>query len=64
VQGTGAHAEHKRQERSSVIEVPTNHAEHTQKELVRILNIASGPDAYAEHTHQFLARMLSMRVRN
>jgi hypothetical protein len=53
-QGTGAHAEHTRQELMRllnicisflifqwpfIIEVPTNHAEHVRKELVRMLNI-------------------------
>ncbi len=53
-QGSGAHAEHMRQElmhmlsirisfpifqQPFVIEVPTNHAEHTRKELVRMLSI-------------------------
>ncbi len=54
MQGTGAHAEHTRQELMRmlsilisfpifqppfIIEVPTNHAEHTRQELVRMLSI-------------------------
>jgi hypothetical protein len=35
-------------------EVPTNHAEHTRKELERMLT--------AEHTRQELMRMLSKRI--
>ncbi len=49
------------------------HAEHTRKELMRMLSIrisswcvcsgyASVPDAYAQCTHQFLTRMLSART--
>jgi hypothetical protein len=36
------------------------HAEHTRKELMRMLSIRISPDAYAQGTHQFLMRMLSI----
>jgi hypothetical protein len=49
------------------------HAEHTRKELMRMLSIrisslrvcsvhAPVPDSYAQCTHQFLTRTLSVRV--
>jgi hypothetical protein len=36
------------------------HAEHTRKELMRMLSLPSVLDVYAQGTHQFLMRMLSM----
>jgi hypothetical protein len=54
--------------------VPSKHAEHTHKGLMRTLSIrvrnwcvrwayASGTDAHAEQTHQFLTRMISISVK-